>query len=149
MIARSAVVVFVAAFVALGSCGHARTVEGGAEEGHEHPPYDKGAAAAHQPERVPGATSTSAPSESKTGIPLATSAAQLLKPGAAKLIQERLARDGALPRSAVTGELEGATREALARYQKAHGLPATGDPDRATVEKLGLRTDDVFVSGKD
>ncbi len=34
------------------------------------------------------------------------------------------------------GQLDDATRGALARFQEAHGLPATGEPDAATRAKL-------------
>jgi hypothetical protein len=127
------------------SCGHARTVE--PAPGHERPPFDTSASSAHKPEHVGGGQPSAAPPES--AIPLATTPAGLLKAGAAKLIQERLARAGALARREPTDDLDEPTRAALARFQRDQGLPATGDPDGATVGKLGLRPEDVFSSGKD
>ena len=82
----------------------------------------------------------------KSAVPLTTSPAGLLREGAAKKIQQRLARAGAPAEMKASGELDGPTRAALARYQRAHDLPATGDPDDATVQRLGLDPDEVFVS---
>jgi hypothetical protein len=133
--------------VGIASCGHARSVEpAGGEPGHVHPPYDPGASSAHKPAPVEGGATSGA--RSPTGPPLATSPAGLLKPGAARSIQERLVRAGALAPRTPTDELDGPTRTALARYQKSVGLPATGDPDGVTVQRLGLESEDVFVSAK-
>ncbi|HVU52272.1 MAG TPA: peptidoglycan-binding domain-containing protein [Polyangia bacterium] len=137
-----------ALLVALASCGHTRSVEPTSEPGHERPPFDQSASSVHKPEPVAGAPSSSGPSRSPTGLPLPTSPAGLLKPGAAKAIQERLIHAGALSRRTTTDELDGETRAALERYQKSQGLPATGDPDGATIDRLGLKAEDVFVSAK-
>jgi len=137
-----------ALLVALASCGHTKSVEPTAEPGHEHPPFDKSAPSAHKPEHAEGGHASSGPPRSPTGLPLATSPEQLLKPGAAKKIQERLVHAGALKRETATDELDRETRAALARYQQSQGLPATGDPDGATIDRLGLKADDVFVSAK-
>jgi peptidoglycan hydrolase-like protein with peptidoglycan-binding domain len=67
----------------------------------------------------------------------------LLKPGGANAIQDKLAGKGEL-NGAPTGKLDGPTRAALARFQRANDLPATGLPDDATVQKLGLKPEDVF-----
>ena len=140
--------------LALG-CGHTRSItdkpasdtaaqappEGAA------PPHDKDASARHRPAPVASARAGGA----RVGgddLPLTTSPAALLKPGAVKTIQERLARDGLLPADQETGELDAATRAALARFQRAHDLPATGGVDNATTEKLGLHPDDVFNSDR-
>jgi peptidoglycan hydrolase-like protein with peptidoglycan-binding domain len=107
--------------VALGGCSHTRSVAPTEED-----PSQKEAPA-------PFAESKATPS----------SPASLLAPGAARDIQEKLAKTGDLE-SEPSGELDGPTRAALARFQRAHDLPATGLPDGATVEKLGLKPADVF-----
>jgi hypothetical protein len=45
------------------------------------------------------------------------------------------------------GQLDDATRGALEHFQRRHHLAATGLPDLATVEELGLNTNDVFQTG--
>jgi len=52
-------------------------------------------------------------------------------------IQEALAREGYLT-SKPSGKWDSATSEALARYQKDQGLPATGKPESRALIKLGL-----------
>lgn len=84
-----------------------------------------------------------------TPAPLATSPAGLLKPGAEKKIQDQLAGRGLLESDdARSGELDGATRAALRRFQREANLPETGVPDRETARRLGLSPDDVFRSTK-
>ena len=46
-----------------------------------------------------------------------------------------------------TGQLDDATRAALERFQRRHHLAATGLPDLATVDQLGLDTDKIFQTG--
>ncbi|HVU51375.1 MAG TPA: peptidoglycan-binding domain-containing protein, partial [Polyangia bacterium] len=67
-----------------------------------------------------------------------------LRPGAVEMIQQRLESVGALRLQESTGELGAATRSALARFQEANHLPITGEPDEATVRKLGLRPENIF-----
>ena len=123
------------------ACGHARTVQTPDEaaatpdagtESHAKPPKAK---------LAQGSLKTS------NGIELTTSPAGQLKPGAAKLIQQRLARAGVLAADHETGELDTETLAALTRFQEKHELPATGEPDRATVKQLGLAPDAVFKVG--
>ncbi|HVZ74985.1 MAG TPA: peptidoglycan-binding domain-containing protein [Polyangia bacterium] len=130
------------ALAALAACGHTRSVA---------PPSEPAAASAapkpaappHEP--PPGATPPrDRDSETQTGLPLASSPAGLLKPGATKMIQQRLSNDGVLPEEQQTGELDAITKAALAKFQTAHDLPATGDPDSATVVKLGLDPRKIF-----
>lgn len=85
-------------------------------------------------------------------IPVATSANGLLKPGAEKQIEQRLADEGFLHRKD-EGETGGprataSTTEALRRFQEKHDLPATGMPDQETVRKLGLDPDAMFKAGE-
>jgi hypothetical protein len=141
---------------AVGGCAHTHTVgddkPAAAEQGGPHqgsPPYDANASAAHRPARVaPGPQSEGGPMKSESGVPLPTSPGGLLKPGAAKQIQSKLAATGALSPDQMTGELDGPTRAALARFQAKNDLPATGDPDDSTIRKLGLDAKEIFVSGQ-
>jgi hypothetical protein len=128
-----------AALLAVAACAHTRTVEPEVE-GHETPPHDTGASRAHSP--APGWTSAA-----RESPPLPTSPAGLLEPEAARKIQQHLVRDGLLGVEQATGEMNAATHAALARFQRAHDLPATGDPDAETVHRLGLAPADVFRSG--
>jgi hypothetical protein len=84
----------------------------------------------------------------KAAVRLTTSPAGLLREGAARKLQQALARAGEPVEGKASGELDGPTRAALARFQRAHDLPATGDPDEATVRRLGLDPAEVFVSGR-
>jgi hypothetical protein len=136
----------------LSACAHTRTVASDApaehQENHQSPPYDANAPAAHKRKRTGGGApvAQSGGTKSENGVPLTTSRAGMLKPGAAKLIQSRLAQTGALPEDHVTGQLDGSTRAALAKFQSQHNLPPTGDPDESTIRKLGLNLAEVFVS---
>ena len=38
-------------------------------------------------------------------------------------------------------------RDSIRRFQRAEDLPATGVPDRETVERLGLDPDETFRRG--
>jgi peptidoglycan hydrolase-like protein with peptidoglycan-binding domain len=53
-------------------------------------------------------------------------------------LQERLAAEGFDP-GRRDGVSDDRTRQTLAAFQEAHGLPATGALDEATSEALGLR----------
>ena len=146
MTTRLAVVICVAAAAA--ACGHARTVgptdPARADDGKTE------AAAAEAPAKRPPTRRSRDDGDSggKEGVPLPTSPAGLLKPGALKMIQQRLSSAGTLSEGRQTGELDVETRAALRRFQEANGLPATGDPDGATVGKLGLKANDVFKTGE-
>jgi peptidoglycan hydrolase-like protein with peptidoglycan-binding domain len=67
-----------------------------------------------------------------------------LKPGAVEMIQQRLESVGALRAQQSSGEMGAATRSALTRFQEANHLPLTGEPDEATVRKLGLNPQNIF-----
>jgi hypothetical protein len=45
---------------------------------------------------------------------------------------------GVMTPRATAGTLDDATRQALRGYQRFHGLPATGEPDDATVAHMSL-----------
>ena len=71
-------------------------------------------------------------------VPVASSPAGLLKPGADKQVREKL------------GVKEGEDlRPALRRFQEKHDLPATGILDHRTAQELGLDPDDVFERAHD
>jgi peptidoglycan hydrolase-like protein with peptidoglycan-binding domain len=120
-------VVAAAVAVALGGCSHTRSVAPAEEPA---PTKESKKESAKEEPLAPSKTTPSSP-------------AALLAPGAARDIQEKLAKSGDLD-GAPSGELDGPTRAALARFQRAHDLPATGIPDDATVEKLGLQPAAVF-----
>ena len=82
--------------------------------------------------------SASAEPASKPGdVPVSTSPAGLLAPGADDKIRDKLAAAG----FAADGK---STKEAMRRFQQANDLPATGSPDHETVKKLGLDPNDIF-----
>jgi hypothetical protein len=66
-----------------------------------------------------------------------------LKPGAIEMIQQRLLSVGALQAQQASSE-SAAMRSALTRFQEANHLPLTGEPDVATVLKLGLDPKNIF-----
>jgi hypothetical protein len=72
-------------------------------------------------------------------VPVASSPAGLLKPGAEDKVREKLG---------VKQKGED-LRPALQRFQRAHDLPATGILDHQTVKELGLDPDDVFERAHD
>lgn len=88
--------------------------------------------------------SDSASGHARSPLPLATSPAGLLKPGAAKSIQKALADRGYLSPDKQSGDLDSSTQKALRSFQEENHLPATGTPDDRTVRELGLNGADVF-----
>jgi hypothetical protein len=124
-------------------CGHAQTV------GPAVAPDEKSTAESPAPVHHKIVTSDlKGPDGERQDIAISTSPGALLKPGAAKLIQEKLSQDGDLEGDA-SSDLDARARAALAKFQRRHDLPATGIPDDATVRKLGLAPETVFRSGKD
>jgi hypothetical protein len=118
-----------------GACGHTRAVTS-PEHAAQAEKEDPASKAAHKKSRLPP--------EEKGALPLTSSPAGLLQPGAAETIQGRLVKGGQLPDDKRSGELDGPTRDALMAFQKGHDLPATGIPDDATVRKLGLDPNAIF-----
>ena len=72
-------------------------------------------------------------------VPVASSPAGLLKPGADEKVREKLG----------VKEKGEDLRPALQRFQREHDLPATGILDHATAKELGLDPDDVFERAHD
>lgn len=54
-----------------------------------------------------------------------------------KAVQTALNKEGY--KLEVDGKMGKQTRAALVKFQKAHGLPATGQVDSATLKKLGVK----------
>lgn len=75
----------------------------------------------------PALAQTTAPSAS-TSLPEAT----------VKALQQALNSQGITVET--DGVLGDGTREAIRRYQSQHHLPVTGEPDKATLDKLGVAT---------
>jgi hypothetical protein len=111
-------------------CGHAKRTDAG----------DDVPAKPQAPETKdrPGATGAGAPRAKPSEVPVASSPAGLLKPGAEEKIRDELSARG----------FEGSLRAGLKRFQAAHDLPATGAPDVGTVRALGLEPDDIFRKAK-
>jgi hypothetical protein len=124
-----------------GGCGHTQTV------GPAVAPDEKSTMESAAPVHHKTVTSDlKGPDGERQNISISTSPAALLKPGAAKSIQERLSRSGDLHGDVSSG-LDGPTQNALKTFQREHDLPATGIPDDATVRKLGLKPEDIFRTG--
>jgi hypothetical protein len=121
-----------ALLVALAGCSHAKTTDKGqpAKEATPEPEAE-----AKTSERAPARARE--PASKPDDVPVSTSPAGLLAPGADDKIRDKLAAAG----FATDGK---STNEALRRFQKANDLPATGVPDHETVKKLGLDRDEIF-----
>jgi len=78
------------------------------------------------------------------GVLNSTALAQTAAPSAAvslpettvKALQEALNKEGIAVKA--DGVLGGDTRAAIRQYQTQHHLPVTGEPDKATLDKLGI-----------
>jgi peptidoglycan hydrolase-like protein with peptidoglycan-binding domain len=68
--------------------------------------------------------------------PVAATSVTLTEP-AVKALQEALNRQGIAVK--VDGILNDDTRAAVKKYQTQHHLPVTGEPDKVTLDKLGVR----------
>lgn len=86
------------------------------------------------------------PSEPR--VPLAASPGALMQKEAVMALQKSLKSAGFLegPEQSLSGRLDAKTEQALRAYQRAHDLPATGLPDRATAASLGLDPEQLFKS---
>lgn len=71
----------------------------------------------------------------QTTPPASTAAA--LSEATITALQEALTKQGIAVKP--TGVLNDETRAAIRRYQSQHHLPVTGEPDKATLDKLGVR----------
>jgi peptidoglycan hydrolase-like protein with peptidoglycan-binding domain len=128
-------------FAAGAGCGHTHTAsDTGTSAAADKTAADKPAAKRRDDisADAPGKTM-----RSENGPPLATSPGGLLKPEAVKELQQKLAAHGRLAEADESGKLDGPTRQALREFQRANNLPATGVPDDLTIQKLGLKPDQL------
>ena len=72
----------------------------------------------------------------QTAPPAAATSVTLTEP-VVKALQEALNKQGIAVK--VDGVLNDDTRAAVKKYQTQHHLPVTGEPDKATLDKLGVR----------
>jgi peptidoglycan hydrolase-like protein with peptidoglycan-binding domain len=92
----------------------------------------KAAQVAQAPAQVQANSAATAPdSRTRTSAPIDTSKVQAA--------QQALARAGYNPGNA-TGDFDAPTHDAVAQFQRARGLKATGDLDSSTMSALGLPT---------
>jgi len=128
-------------FAAGAGCGHTHTAsDTGTSAAADKTVADKPAAKRRDDisADAPGKTM-----RSENGAPLATSPGGLLEPEAVKELQEKLVSRGRLAEADQSGKLDGPTRRALREFQGANNLPATGMPDDLTMQKLGLKPDQL------
>jgi hypothetical protein len=142
---RSPAVAFVIALCfaagAGSGCGHTQTAsDTGANAAADKTPADEPAAKHRDDISVEGPGKTV---RSENGPPLATSPGGLLKPEAVKELQEKLVSHGQLAEADQSGKLDGPTHKALREFQRANNMPATGMPDDLTIQKLGLKPDQL------
>lgn len=124
-------------------CSHTQTVGPAEPPGEESAGPSSHESAAAPARRTSGLKGRQGQPED---VSIASSPGLLLKPGAAKAIQEKLIQAGVMHGEA-RDELDTPARDALAQFQRGHDLPATGFPDDATMKKLGLKPEHVFRSG--
>jgi hypothetical protein len=118
------------AVIAFAGCGHAKTTDEG-----KPAPAAEPEAEAKKP--APARKRPPEPASQPEDVPVSTSPAGLLAPGADDKIRDKLASAG----FAADGK---SSKEALRRFQRANDLPATGIPDHETVKKLGLDPNQIF-----
>lgn len=73
--------------------------------------------------------------QAQTAAPAPT-APSGLSSATVKALQESLNKQGIAVKT--DGVLDAETREAVKKYQSQHHLPVTGEPDKATLDKLGV-----------
>jgi Putative peptidoglycan binding domain len=120
----------------------------GAGCGHTHTASDTGTSAAADKTAAKHRDDISADAPGKTmrsenGPPLATSPGGLLEPEAVKELQEKLVSHGQLAEADQSGKLDGPTHKALREFQRANNMPATGMPDDLTIQRLGLKPEQL------
>jgi hypothetical protein len=82
--------------------------------------------------------------QTETAPPSATSAA--LSQSTIKALQEALSKQGIAVKA--DGVLDDETRAAIKTYQTQHHLPVTGEPDKATLDKLGVASTQTATSAR-
>jgi hypothetical protein len=89
---------------------------------------------AHHPAPAVAAAQTQPTPTQSTPTPAPTTVA--LSESTIKALQEALNKQGIVVK--VDGVLSDETRAAIRKYQTEHHLPVTGEPDKATLDKLGV-----------
>jgi len=138
---------FLAVAVLAMACGHTQAVSDKSERKPPSAPSqseDERAAHHHHGNPHTNEQRDRTTRQAAAPAPLATSPAGLLKPGAAKQIQNALVNRRYLADGAQSGQLDAPTEKALRSFQQDNKLPATGVPDDATIEKLGISPGEVF-----
>lgn len=151
--------------VLFAGCGHAKDVEDrpsvqaqeqarSEKEGTSNsrrPDQQSSGARKKGASRENGAAQDTAPtrddSAGKTSeIPVVQSPEQLVADDSMRKIQSVLQDKGFLAKGdhRVSGKLDGRTEQALLKFQRERNLPATGIPDRATAQALGLDSGELF-----
>jgi hypothetical protein len=133
------------------ACKHATDVASG------RPPDDREAGAVPEPDAQRQSERPSSQARSPAqgqrpsteGVPLPTSAQGLLRPGAAREIKHALEAKGYLRGAVDVDLLDADATAALRKFQGDQDLAKTGAPDHATIEKLGLRPDEIFKARTD
>jgi hypothetical protein len=78
--------------------------------------------------------------------PATAPAAAVLSEATIKSLQEALNKQGIAVK--VDGSLTEETRVAIRKYQSQHHLPVTGEPDKATLDKLGVAVAEIAPGGQ-
>ncbi len=106
-----------------------------------------GCAHTHATPPPPAAVAPTKPERERaveTGLPISSTSHGILQDGAELRIQRRLVEKGFLDAPQTGGQLDPQAREALRKFQKHEGLPATGLPSYETMRHLHLDLDAIF-----
>ena len=117
--------------LALAACAHT--------DKPTNPKYEEQKAADET--RAQGKTPRKAP-KSESGIQLASSPTDALTHDGLIRVEKALVVRGYLDQERPS--FDERVKDAMAKFQKKEGLPSTGAPDRETIRRLGLHTEDVF-----
>ncbi len=119
--------------IALGAAACAHTNKQSTPQEEEAKKNDETRAQGKTPRKVP---------KSESGIQLAASPTQALTHAGLISVEKALVVRGYLDQQRPS--FDERVKDAMARFQKSEGLPSTGAPDRETIRRLGLHTEDVF-----
>jgi peptidoglycan hydrolase-like protein with peptidoglycan-binding domain len=134
---QRALAIVAAAACAVIACRHTRHVQSPEQQGEAGGAgrkEEQGGSQKATRERVPPRAGHPAVSATPEGF---------MQPGSVRRIQDALRSQGLLE-GEPTGQLDDATSAALRRFQAAHGLAATGAPDRETLQRLGLDPSKIY-----
>ncbi len=125
---RRAIVI---AGLALAACAHTNQPTNPKQE--EQKAADETRAQGKTPRKTP---------KTESGIQLASSPTDALTHDGLISVEKALVVRGYLDRQRPA--FDERVKDAMAKFQKQEGLPSTGAPDRETIRRLGLHTEDVF-----